>query len=154
LSDKFELKGHTDWINDIAFSPDGKYLYSSSGSMFGKDRSLRIWSTETGECVKVLEGHTEDVDCIDVSPDGRYIVSASRDFSLKIWSTVTQQLICTIVPLKTGKEVKLFYYTPTGIFYGPEEFYGLVSITKGGKTLAPADLRSNDAKAKIIDALK
>src|SRR5262249_7968260 len=35
---KVELKGHTDWINAIAFVGDGKLLVSAS-----RDRTVRIW---------------------------------------------------------------------------------------------------------------
>ena len=34
-----ELKGHSDYINSVAFSPDGKTLVSGSS-----DRTIRIWN--------------------------------------------------------------------------------------------------------------
>ncbi|MFL5728577.1 MAG: WD40 repeat domain-containing protein [Cytophagaceae bacterium] len=154
LSDKFELKGHTDWINDLVFSPDGRTLYSSSGSTFGEDRSIRAWNTVNGECVKVMQGHTEDVDCIDVSPNGCFIVSASRDFTLKVWDAAIGKTLCTIVPLLINNQVKLFYYTPSGSFYGPDEFYSLVTIKRDGKEIPSDQLKSAGAKSAVIQALK
>jgi WD40 repeat protein len=37
------LKGHSDAVNDIAYSPDGRYIVSGS-----KDASVRLWDSRTG----------------------------------------------------------------------------------------------------------
>src|SRR5262245_17642344 len=38
------LKGHTDWVNSISFSQDGKYLASGS-----RDRTVKIWDAAAGK---------------------------------------------------------------------------------------------------------
>ena len=50
------LRGHTDTINRIAWSPDGRFLASPSD-----DQTIRIWDVARGECVAVLEGHEDMV---------------------------------------------------------------------------------------------
>ena len=39
-----QLAGHTDWVNTLAFSPDGKTLVSGSD-----DKTVRCWDPDTGQ---------------------------------------------------------------------------------------------------------
>ncbi|MSW64160.1 MAG: hypothetical protein F2825_04620 [Actinobacteria bacterium] len=88
-------------VNSVSFSPDGKYVVSGSG-----DKSVKIWSTESGEVVRRLNGHTSDVNSVSFSPDGKYVVSGSgsgyrydgnfkhsSDNSVKIWSTESGEVV-------------------------------------------------------------
>lgn len=49
------LKGHTDSVIRLSFSPDGSTLLS--GSM---DKTIRLWNTTTGECEKTIPISTPD----------------------------------------------------------------------------------------------
>lgn len=58
------LRGHTGYIGRIAWSPDGRVLASPS-----KDRTIRLWDVETGECLCILEGHQDGVTCVSFDPE-------------------------------------------------------------------------------------
>ncbi|KIK18249.1 hypothetical protein PISMIDRAFT_60878, partial [Pisolithus microcarpus 441] len=76
------LQGHTDSVNSIAFSPDGKRIVSG-----GDDKTVRVWDVEGGVQIgSPLEGHTEYyVTSVGFSPDGKRIVSSSGDKTVRVW---------------------------------------------------------------------
>jgi WD40 repeat protein len=43
------LKGHSDWVNSVAYSHDGKWLITS-----GRDKTVRIWDAATGKAQVVI----------------------------------------------------------------------------------------------------
>jgi WD40 repeat protein len=82
-----ELKGHTDWVRSVAFSPDGKHIVSGSG-----DNSVRVWDASTGDKLKELKGHTNQVTSVAFSPDGKHIVSGLYDNSTWVWDLGSQYI--------------------------------------------------------------
>ena len=75
------IQGHTDSVNSVAFSPDGRVIVSGSS-----DQTIRVWDAQTGGQVsKPLQGHTNAVNSVAFSQDGRYIVSGSGDHTIQVW---------------------------------------------------------------------
>ncbi len=101
------LKGHTNWINSIDFSPDGHILASGS-----TDKSIRLWDMTTGRLLMVLNGHTGYINAVAFSPDGRLLASASWDFTVKLWDTATGQEVQSL----TGhtNRVECVAFSPDG----------------------------------------
>ncbi|NEO07283.1 caspase family protein, partial [Moorena sp. SIO3I8] len=91
VRERNRLQGHTGWVTNIAFSPDGKQILSGSD-----DGTVRLWDTETGQLIHTLEGHTDTVYEIAFSPDGQQILSGSSDNTVRLWDTETGQLIHTL----------------------------------------------------------
>jgi WD40 repeat protein len=58
------LKGHTKWVNSVAFSSDGMQIVS------GSDGSVRVWDASTGVELKELKGHTNWVNSVAFSSEG------------------------------------------------------------------------------------
>ena len=83
------LRGHTDDVGGVAFSPDGTL---ASGSA---DGTIRLWDTTTGQLKQALEGHTDDVGGVAFSPDGT-LASGSADGTIRLWDTTTGQLKQTL----------------------------------------------------------
>ena len=50
---------------------------------------LAILAAATGDCQAELKGHSNQVNSAVFSPDGRHIVSASWDYTARIWNTAT-----------------------------------------------------------------
>ena len=50
------LKGHTNWVLSVCFSPDGTRLASASF-----DHTVKVWDVSTGQKMLTLKGPIEDV---------------------------------------------------------------------------------------------
>lgn len=74
------LRGHTDCVLSVAFSPDERFALSGSW-----DRTLRVWELATGREVRRLEGHEHRVSSVAFSPDGRLALSGSWDGTARVW---------------------------------------------------------------------
>ena len=53
----------------------------ASGSM---DKTIKIWDTSSGTCIKTLKGHTHSVNSLCLLTDGT-LASGSYDNTIKIW---------------------------------------------------------------------
>jgi WD40 repeat protein len=77
------LDGHSDAVNTVAFSPDGKHLASGSD-----DSGIRIWDADRGATLHTLTAHLGHVRTVAFSPDGR-LASGSADRTIRIWDIIT-----------------------------------------------------------------
>ncbi len=77
------MKGHTEAVYSVAFTPDGKYVVSGSG-----DHTLKVWDSVTGKEIKSFggpAGHQNLVMSVAISPDGNLIASGGTDNTAKVW---------------------------------------------------------------------
>lgn len=81
------IEGHKDDINAAVFSPNDRYIASAS-----KDMTIKIWDSETGNCIQTLE-HKESVTDVVYCPNGEYILSTTNDGVCMLWKVSTGQCI-------------------------------------------------------------
>jgi len=86
-----ELRGHTDDVNSVAFSPDGKLVVTGSD-----DKTARIWDAATGKEQVKLGRHSDLVHDATFSPDGRLVVTASGDGRARLWQASTGEMVTEI----------------------------------------------------------
>jgi WD40 repeat protein len=102
--------GHSDSVNAITYSPDGKWI--ASGSV---DMSIQIWDAETGKHQMSCFGHTGQVIGLDWSPDGKYLVSCSIDKTIRAWAVESGE---EVYPFPIPEEQRGFVcsvaYNPDG----------------------------------------
>ncbi|WP_052050799.1 NB-ARC domain-containing protein [Leptolyngbya sp. KIOST-1] len=90
------LRGHTQAVRSIAFSPDGCLLASG-----GDDQTLRLWNWQSGQVDWVLKGHSSWISNVAFSPVrggsteaiGYTLASASEDQSVRLWDSQTHQAL-------------------------------------------------------------
>ena len=72
-------RGHGDWVNDVMFTPDGRYILSA-----GSDSTVKVWDPQDGTMLQTLGPHPGWVNSISVMPKGDYVVAGSEDL-LVVW---------------------------------------------------------------------
>ena len=124
------LKGHTDGIMNLRWSPNGSKLASASD-----DKTIRIWNRDTWKVEKVLAGHTLGALDVAWSPDGKTLVSGSRDYKTMAWDYDTAKPIGRYTEANCVRSVD---FHPSGKFYadsGIDEVQLKVRDTKTGSIL-------------------
>ena len=82
------LKGHTDFVSSVAFSPNGRTLASGSW-----DNTIRLWNPHTEEPGLILKGHTNNVTSVAFSSNGVRLMSGSMDKTVRYWDPVTGKFV-------------------------------------------------------------
>ena len=85
------LEGHSDFVESVSVSPDGRCAVSGS-----RDNTLRVWDLDTGRCLRTLEDQSSLVTSVSLSPDGRRAVSCNWDGTLLVWDLERAQCLRTL----------------------------------------------------------
>jgi WD40 repeat protein len=81
-----ELKGHTDVVHSVQFSPDQKLLAAAGGPP-AQQGEVKIWDVASGNLVRTITGHSDYIYSAAWSPDGKKLATASYDKLIKLWDT-------------------------------------------------------------------
>jgi WD40 repeat protein/serine/threonine protein kinase/DNA-binding XRE family transcriptional regulator len=88
--------GDTGSLNDLAFSPDGRFLFGGGGNFIDQEKANAVlWDVQTGKPVfKISLQESGPFYGVDYSPDGKYLLTAHIDGAARLWDS------------RTGKQVK------------------------------------------------
>jgi len=80
-------------VRSLVFNPvNDKILLS--GSVYSGD--LRVWNTETGQCLSKLQGHDGSIFSLAAYGDGSYFTSVGTDRKLMIWDVRVNKSVSSI----------------------------------------------------------
>lgn len=95
LEEKRTLRGHTDRIGGIAWTPGatlpGTTVSPDSVNLAsgGAEGNIHLWSLNQDTPLSTLAGHNQRVCRVEFHPSGRYLASASEDTSWRLWDVET-----------------------------------------------------------------
>ncbi len=106
------LKGHTEIVYAVAFSPDGTHILTGSF-----DKTLKLWETATGKEIKTFggaAGHQNLILSVAFSPDGQLLASGGADNTAKLWDTRKAGSEAPIKNLPHANLVDAVAFNPAG----------------------------------------
>jgi len=75
---------HWNWVNSVAFHPDGEMLASGSA-----DDTIQLWDVETREPIgEPLRANRGNVNSLDFSPDGNTLAAGYGDSIVVLWENI------------------------------------------------------------------
>ncbi|MEE4115197.1 MAG: hypothetical protein V2I37_03460 [Marinilabiliaceae bacterium] len=149
----FTLKGHSDRIRSLAFTPDNRYLYSSA-----IDGSLFKWDLQTRQHSEI-ENTDGFVKSLDVSPNGKILAAGVSTGAVRLFDVSSNEEISLINNNEGSVEVVRFRDDGTlalGYLNGKIEFWDVASTTvtaeiKGHDTRI-TDIRFNTKKKQMASS--
>lgn len=99
--------GHLSFTQDVAFSPDGKYLLSCGGADNGQGGEVALWEWPQGSLKRMLP-LPHRVQAIAFSPDGRQIALASRGLGIQVMDGGLERQVLGL-PVDGGKVESLAF---------------------------------------------
>ncbi len=79
---KYVLRGHSDVVTSVFWSPDGTQLVSGS-----RDNTARIWTVANQQNTATYTGQSAPVRCVVWSPNTALLASGSEDQTVQLWDT-------------------------------------------------------------------
>ncbi|MUG98244.1 ABC transporter substrate-binding protein [Scytonema sp. UIC 10036] len=120
VRERKRLLGHKNTIRNLAFSPNGQIVASTS-----VDTTIKLWNLK-GETLNTLAGYNNIVNSVSFSPNGQMLVSGSYDRSIKLWS-ITGKLLDDRTQAHTA-EVYSVSFSPDGKILASSSWDGTIKL--------------------------
>jgi WD40 repeat protein len=102
---------HKHQVQQVTFSPDGKYLVCPSLDTKGSPVAA-IWDTASWTIIALLMGHKEWINSVAFVPDGSTLVTGSDDHTIRFWDMTKHEELFTLQGFERG--IKAVVFSPDG----------------------------------------
>jgi WD40 repeat protein len=98
----YTLRGHSNRVWCVAFSPQGHLLASGA-----EDCQVHLWDVQTGQSCKTLQGHRGRIQSVAFSPQAPILASGSYDETVKLWDIDSGDCLKSLQPLKLYEDMNI-----------------------------------------------
>jgi WD40 repeat protein len=99
---------HTEKVNRISFSNDGRVAASAS-----KDSTVKYWDTYAGRCLTTFSAHAHGVKAMSFSPDSKICASWATTDVIRLWDVPTGNPVSTLGNKQFG-DLSRICFSPDG----------------------------------------
>lgn len=149
------LSGHDHSVSAVRFILSGAGGSQSSGNLLvstSGDKTLRIWDTTTGYCLKALKGHTGWVRDVCPSLDGHFLLSTGSDHSARLWDISTATPENKVAMLGHENVVRCCAFAPPASYQFLAPIAGLKKAPPASSTAEFMATGSRDKTIKLWDS--
>jgi WD40 repeat protein len=121
-----QLKGTSNAVTSLAYSPDGKLLAAGScanAQEACKQGEILLWNPDTPQIVpQPLAGHSGSVSMLAFSPNGKFLASSDGN-NIILWNVENPQIRRALAPghqYKEGAKNNLIAYQVGSIAFSPD----------------------------------
>lgn len=126
----FTYRGHSGGVTDVAWSPKGRQIASSS-----VDYTVQVWDATSGENNLIYRTYSWYVLTIAWSPDGIHIASGSPDGTVQMWNVTTGKTLRVYTGHTDGVESVVWSPDGTRIASASDDYTVRVWDIATGNTL-------------------
>jgi WD40 repeat protein len=136
------FQAHYGYVNDIAYSPDGKTLVTAASisntvpdpqknALYhsGDTELIRAWDSDSAALIRSYDGDFGAVRSIGFSADGRYLLTMCEDHAIRIWDAKSADLIEAIDLGRMFPHAAVFSPDQTKLAYAIGNVVRIVDIT-------------------------
>jgi WD40 repeat protein len=101
-------------IRAISWSPDGKYIASTTRADAPNEDLVVLWEVETGKILASLSGHSSTPMSFAWSPDSKHLASASFDGTVQVWEVAARKTIYIYTGHQSEVPLQSLAWSPDG----------------------------------------
>ena len=140
-----QLKGHSDEVTCIDFSPDGSRVMTGAG-----DNTARLWNAaKGGDSLKILQQDAR-VNCVRFNSDGTRVVTGGTDNIGRVWNLNTGEVLFTLEGHTEAITTADYSPDDTRIVTGSNDFTTRIWDASNGQQLATLEGHTDEINSAVF----